>query len=56
MNRKGDERNVAMPSRPDLRAEGQPLPSFEYQHSYCIFHRQILRPFISEAGEEKSCG
>jgi len=55
MNRKERISNAAMVSRTDLRAQGQPLSSVEYQHVDCIFHRPLFRPSVSTQ-EKRSCG
>ena len=46
MSRKGSVSNAAMVSRTDLRAEGQPLSSVEYQYADRVFHRPIFWPSV----------
>jgi hypothetical protein len=55
MNRKGRITNAAMVSSADLRAQGQPLSSVEYQHVDCIFYRSLFRPSVQKQ-EKRSCG
>ena len=55
MSRKGKVSNAAMVSRTNLRAQGQPLSSLEYQHVDCIFYRPLLWPSVSKQ-EKRSCG
>jgi hypothetical protein len=46
MNQKGSVSNAAMVPRTDLRAQGQPLSSMEYQHADRVFHRPIFWPSV----------
>jgi hypothetical protein len=55
MSGKGKASNAAMVSRTDLRAQGQPLSSLEYQYADCIFRRPLFWPSVSKQ-EKSSCG